>query len=289
MVTTAPTLEVRPVGASAFDEIYPLLTLFNNRKMSRSDWFHMLFGYSWWLGENRGFALYANGVAVGFLGTIFSRRIILGRPEVLCNTSSWIVRKEFRSASIMLLKPVLSLPDCTIVNLTPTATSYALFERLGFKPLESEQFLLAPYGSVNSLRGKFYTDAATLAVELSPVERDLSEQVKPNRRAVRVLLRHGKESCFLIATPNRKKGLTFAEIQYVGNPPFFWQHRLLAHAAFMSSLGAVGIAIDKRFAGDLKPRFCFRRKTRRLYRPAHERITPSVIDGVFSELMALKL
>jgi hypothetical protein len=289
MVTTAPTLEVRPVGVSSFDEIYPLLTLFKNQKMSRSDWFEMLFGYSWWPGENRGYALYANGVAVGFLGTIFSRRVIFGRPEVLCNASSWIVMREFRSASMMLLKPVLSLQDCTIVNLTPTAGSYTIFERLGFKPLESEQFLLAPYGSVNSLRGKFHTDTATLDAELSPVERNLSEQVRSNPRAVRVLLRHGKESCFLIATPNRKKRLTFAEIQYVGNPSFFWQHRLLAHAAFISSMGAVGIAIDKRFAGDLKPRFSFRRETRRSYRPAHENISPIAIDGLFSELMALKL
>lgn len=289
MVTTRTDLEVRPVGASSFDEIYPLLTLFNNEKMSRSDWYQMLFAYSWWPGNIRGYALYSDGVAVGFLGTIFSRRMILGRPEVICNTSSWIVMREFRSASIMLLKPVLSLSGCTVVNLTPTPASYTLFERLGFKPLESEQFLLAPCGSLNSLKGTVITEGAALDAELSWADRDLSDRVKSNPRAVRVLLRHGEGSCFIIATSCRKRGLTFAEIQYLSNPPFFRHHRLLAHAAFLSAIGAAGIAIDKRFAGGLSPRFAFRRPAKRLYRPSRGDILPTAIDGLFSELMALKL
>ena len=57
MVATTPALEVRTVGPGSFDEIMPLLALFNNPKMTRDAWREMLFSYSWWDGPERGFAL----------------------------------------------------------------------------------------------------------------------------------------------------------------------------------------------------------------------------------------
>ncbi len=290
MVAAPPAIEVRAVGAEAFDDVYPLLLDFKNRKMSRDDWHRMLFSYRWWPGRERGFALYAGGSAVGFMGTIFSKRRILGRDEVFCNTSCWIVRDEHRSASILLLKPVLALRDCTIVNLTPTARSYEIFSKLGFKPLESEQLFLPPLASPRSLLGgSFTSDPARVAAALDPLERELHDDLATSPRAHRILLRHANRTCYVVATLKRVKRVPLAEIHYAGDRDFFWEHRALAQLAALRTMGAAGLAIDRRFAPATLPAGTLRRPAKRLYRPAHPDTPPTAIDGLFSEMIALKI
>lgn len=289
MVTTTPTLQVRAVSAESFEDIYPLLALFNNRKMTRDDWFQMLFGYSWWAGSDRGFALYADGEAVGFLGTIFSERVILGQPQTVCNTSCWIVREKYRTASIMLLKPLLALRNCTIVNLTPTQRSYEIFQRLGFQELESEQLLLLPYGSIGSLAGLSQRMTPALNAQRAPLERAISHQLTASPNAVQIVIEHGSESCFIIATSLHVKRVPFAEIHYLSNPDFFWRHRLLAHRSLFAEMRAVGIAIDGRFAFGRMPKAVVRRPALRLFRPANQHTPATAVDGLFSELMTLKI
>ena len=70
-------IEVRPVGVEAFEDIHPLLLNFPT-KMSKEDWRWMLFTYPWSDSPHRGYAIYAEGKAVGFLGTIFSARPLAG-------------------------------------------------------------------------------------------------------------------------------------------------------------------------------------------------------------------
>ncbi|MBD5657610.1 MAG: hypothetical protein IAI50_20880, partial [Candidatus Eremiobacteraeota bacterium] len=190
MVTAPAKVEVRAVGAESFDDIYPLLLSFRNRKMSRDDWHRMLFSYPWWAGDTRGFALYADGVAVGFMGTIFSNRQIAGREETLCNASCWIVRKEYRSASILLLKPLLAMRDTTVVNLTPTVRSYEIFKKLGFKALETEQLLMAPIANPFTLPGGTYTtDPSEFEGHLSEPERAIHRGLATSPSVVHLMLR----------------------------------------------------------------------------------------------------
>src|SRR5207245_9937820 len=92
----------------------------------------------------RGYAIYADGKAVGFLGTIFSARPLAGRMERVCSLSSWIVLKEYRHASLSLVTPILNLRDCTILNPTPSPVACALFSQLAFKPLESQPRVVPP-------------------------------------------------------------------------------------------------------------------------------------------------
>ena len=90
-------IEVRPVGVEAFDDILPLLLDFPTKKMSKEDWRWMLFTYPWSDSPHRGYAIYAEGKAVGFLGTIFSARPLAGRMERVCSLSSWIVASRRES------------------------------------------------------------------------------------------------------------------------------------------------------------------------------------------------
>jgi hypothetical protein len=291
-VNAGAGVDVRPVGEADFEAIYPLLLDFDNPRMAKDDWRRMLFTYPWCTEPYRGFALFAEGQAVGFMGTVFSSRPVAGRLERFCNTSAWIVREPYRHASILLLKPLLALRDHTILQLTPNATSYQIFKKLGFKELESEQLLLPPvpagFGDLRSLSGgSFATSRESLLSQLTGEEKALYRDLAGKTSTSHVLLRRGERRCYLVATPSHRKGLVFADLQYIGDREFFWQNRLLAHAAFSRAMGAVALALDSRFASGYATPFASRRPAKRLYRPSRPEITPLMIDGLYSEWMYL--
>jgi len=285
-------IEVRPVGVEAFDDIHPLLLSFPTRKMSKEDWRWMLFTYPWSDSPHRGYAIYAEGKAVGFLGTIFSTRPLAGRMERVCNLSSWIVTKEYRHASLSLVTPIVKLRDCTILNHTPSPVAYEIFQKLGFQPLESERLIVPPLPgpaeTARALGGSIVRSREVLERELTGDERAIYRDLSSSPVAQHILLRRGGRKCYLVATPIHRKGFPFAEIQYIGDRDFFWENRILAHAALVSSTRAVGLFVDRRFAAGHRTPLAMRWPAPRLYRPTRKEITAVMIDGLYSEMMGLR-
>jgi hypothetical protein len=285
-------IEVRPVGVEAFEDIHPLLLLFPTKEMSKEDWRWTLFTYPWSDSPHRGYAIYADGKAVGFLGTIFSARPLAGRMERVCSLSSWIVLKEYRHASVSLVTPILKLRDCTILNPTPSPVAYEIFSKLGFKPLESERLIVPPLPGIaeaaRALSGSIVQSREILESELAGEERTIYRDLSSSPVARHVLLRRGERKCYVVATPVQRKGIPFAEIQYIGDLDFFWEHRILAHAALLRSTRAVGLWVDSRFAGERRTPLALRWPAPRLYRPTRKEITPEMIDGLYSEMMGLR-
>ncbi len=278
------------MGVDSFEEIYPLLAAFGG-DVAREDWQLMLFTYPWADGPYRGYAIYADGRAVGFLGTIFSRRKVAGREERFCNFSSWIVEKEYRGASVMLMRPLVAeLPDCTIVGHTPVPVTVAVFTRLGFQHLESEELILPPLpGAAEALRalgGSFTLSPQRIQSELDGDERVIHRDLSYTR-VRHVLLRRGGRRCYLVARLGRRKRLRVAELLYIGDLEFFWENRILAQAALFAAMGAVAISVDRRFADGFRIPRAIRRPRPRIYRPSRADILPVAIDGLYSELLML--
>jgi hypothetical protein len=285
-------IEVRPVGVEAFEDIHPLLLLFPTKEMSKEDWRWTLFTYPWSDSPHRGYAIYADGKAVGFLGTIFSARPLAGRMERVCSLSSWIVLKEYRHASLSLVTPILKLRDCTILNPTPSPVAYEIFSKLGFQPLESERLIVPPLPGIaeaaRALSGSIVQSREILESELAGEERTIYSDLSSSPVAQHVLLRRGERKCYVVATPVQRRGIPFAEIQYIGDLDFFWEHRILAHAALLRSTRAMGLWVDSRFAGGRRTPLALRWPAPRLYRPTRKEITPEMIDGLYSEMMGLR-
>lgn len=286
--------EVRSVGPGAFEELYPLLARLPNRAMSKEDWRWLLFGYPWGAGRHRGWALYADGAAVGFIGAVFSERSILGRAEKFCNPSSWIVLEPYRYAAALLLRPILALRDHTIVSLWLSLAAHGVFARFGFRTLESEQFVLPPIPrpaeSLRALRGSFTLEADEIRAGLAGEERTLHHDMSSSPVARHVLLERGARRCYVVAVPCRKWGVPYADVQYISDREFFWEHRILAHAALVRAMGIAGLAlaVDRRFLVGRAPPLAQRMKMLRLYRPTRDEISPLMIDGLYSELMGLR-
>jgi len=262
--------------------------------MSKADWRWLLFEYPWAASPPRGWALYADGKAVGFIGAVFSARPLLGRVEKFCNSSSWIVLDEYRYASALLLKPILALKDHTVLSLSLSPAAYKVSFALGLRPLESEQLVLPPIPrpgeAIRALRGSFTLAPEEIRAELTGAERTMHEDMCSSPVARHVLLRRGDRQCYLVATPCRKWGFPYADVHYVGSREFFWEHRIMAQAALVLAMGIAGltVAIDRRFLLGRPPPLARRMKVMRLYRPAHDDITPMMIDGRYSESMGLR-
>ena len=284
-------IELRRVGVDSFEEVYPLLASFDGGGLPKEDWRLMLFDYPWADGPCRGYGLYDGGTVVGFLGTIFSRRRILGREERVCNFSSWIVKDEYRGSSVMMMRPLVAeLPEYTIVGHTPIPTTVAVFSRLGFQTLESEELVLPPIPSpleaMRAVRGSFTCSADTIQNELCDEERVFHRNLS-YARARHVLLRRGDRRCYLVARLGHRKRMRVAELLYIGDRGFFWENRILAQVAFTVTMGAVAISVDRRFAEGFSVPFALRRPKPRIYRPSRPDIPPVEIDGLYSELVML--
>ena len=164
----------------------------------------MLFSAPWSDNPQRGFALYADGKAVGFIGTIFSKRRIAGRVEPVCSLSSWIMLPDYRSEVLKLLMPILKLRDHNILNPTPSPVAYGIFSQLGFVPLESERLILPPLPDPRH-RGDARPDRSpprrpTSRRQLTGEEAALYRDHSWCAAARHVLLRRGERRCYVVAT-----------------------------------------------------------------------------------------
>jgi len=281
--------EVRAVGAEAFAEIYPLLRQFPTKQMGEPDWRRMLFSTPWSDNPQRGYALYADGRAVGFIATIFSNRNIAGHVERVCSLSSWIMEPDHRSEVLKLLMPILKLRDHSILNPTPSPAAHGIFSQLGFVPFETERLILSPIpDGARALSGSFTTSKEDLEKNLTGEEATIYAHHAWCAAARHLLLRRGDRECYVVATAMHKKGIPFAEIQYVSDWDLFWKLRLLAHAALFPGTRAIALFVDRRFAGERRPLLSVVRRCPRLYRPAHKGLEPRMIDGLYSEMMNLK-
>jgi hypothetical protein len=193
---------------------------------------------------------------------------------------------------MLLVTPIIRLRDCTILNPTPSKVAYDIFHKLKFLPLESERLILPPVPGLleasRALRGSILKERADIERELDGDERAIYDDHAACVVAKHVLLRRDGRQCYVIATPVHKRGVPFAEVQHISDPDFFWEHRMLAHAALFPSTGAVALWVDKRFVGSRRPPVAVRWPAPRLYRPTRKEITPEMIDGLYSELVSLR-
>ena len=81
---------------------------------------------------------------VGFVSTILSERMIRGETVRLCNTSSWIVKREYRAHSLALHAKVIADKSVTVTNLSPTLQVLKLLEKLGFTLMDKSERIILP-------------------------------------------------------------------------------------------------------------------------------------------------
>jgi hypothetical protein len=286
---------VQAATPAMFEDIHRLFVGFANPRMRKDDWRRMLFQYPWPVeGDARGYVLLDDARPVGCIGTIFSTQELNGKPEPVCNLSSWIMADSHRSKWMDLLAPVLRLRSHTVTCTTPSPTTYRLFIKLGYRVLEDRVLLLPPLATPRELAGlrgaSVSTDADEVRAALAGEELRRFDDHRGSLGA-HILLRRDGRCCWATATVMHFKRIRFALVHHISDRQLFWECLPLAKWGFLKALKAPALAVDARFAeGRRVPLVVtWRLSQRRLYRPLHEGITPALVDGLYTELMGLRM
>ena len=295
--------------------IYPLLEKFENPDFSKDRW-RKLFCKYWESGEdNIGYVMTDRDLVVGFIGTIFSARIIHGKQEKICNLSSWIVLPEYRSLSLLLFNDILKNKEISITSFTSIPAAVKILSRLGFITLDTCYYWY---------RNNLLTDKNKIQHTADPMkfEKLLSaEQLKIYHdhlpfNASHYVFTDNNDSCYIIFRVKNASLRTLISNRLINYLDFILRKTLgvdylghntkVAHAMYISNtvfmnkfisginkviakeLKVSGITMDARFCGSRKKLFRYRSCPRiSLYRSMN--LTPSQLDSIYSELFILDM
>ncbi len=281
-----------------FDAIYPLLQELNPR-VSQERW-RLLVDYRWRSADDpMGYVLVERQNIVGFIGTLFSRRIIDGKDVRLCNTTNWVVKEEFRAESLSLFMAVLKLRDCTITNLTSSMKVSALMIKLGFKHLERTERLLFPVPVLPGLTGRgrpvFVSDHGAIAETLRGTDLQIFRDHSGWDCGHLVVQTRGgggegaDEYCYLVfkTRPRRVLGrdIPLCHIHYISNLRLFLRYLSGIRLYFFKTFRSWVLVVDDRLIGHRPVAFS---KVHRLRAPRYFRsdvLAAEQIDNLYTELV----
>lgn len=162
---------------------------------------------------------------VGFLGLLFTQRMLEGSPQKFCELHSWYVEEEFRNESMRLLLPVLSMRNTTLLNYTPTQSVYDISLKFGFEDLETKLLLAYPIPSIRSLDFRHSVSSAKheISAQLSGESKVIfNDHIDIPCMHLLVRRRGTDRTCYLILKTLRRRWFEpFGRVLYVSDRQFF--------------------------------------------------------------------
>jgi hypothetical protein len=286
-------MEIREVHQDMVDAVKAFLA--NREEMRDSNNWNGLFNYTWKPeGLPYGYAIFEEDRMIGFLGTIFSERLVEGKTQICCNTTCWFVEPEFRSQmqALRLFAPILKMKDLLITNMTPSDDAVKICERFGYKPLDPDQIVVPvlpvwTFGGKKNLLVTFDPDAIAghLGAEEQRIFQDHSGLAC--KHFLIKELRSG-EHCYGIATTSplnklRRWGGQWLNLCYLSDANVFRRNyphlrfKLLREGRFFL------LRYDARLLPGRLSRFEMRSEKVRQYRSAEP--LSWTIDNLYSELV----
>lgn len=290
--TDKPT--VRPATRDDIEPICQLLDEgFDNDQVAPGDW-RQLFSYDWIDDKPKlGFVLTLGPQIVGFLGTIYSQRLLGGREMALvCNLSSWYVRPEYRGWGSFLLAAALKDKSTTYTALTPGPETRAMLDGLGFARLEKRRFFfpLLNLGTLTRSRLHFEYDHRRLRSLLSDTDRPIFDD-HGSFDLLHLVVRDHKDYAYLVVKRRviRAKGLIgipVSELLYCSDPTFLVAHFERIKLAVLKRQRAVLFVAHERFVPATVQSLRKARFDRYRSSPIY---TESDLDLLYSELVLLPI
>jgi len=97
-----------------------------------------------------------NNNVVGFMGTIFSKKIHDNEEHVYCNIHSWIVDRVYRINSFLLLTPLLK-KKIILTAFTPVTSLVGMLEKFGFKKININYKIICYFNLLSPKKNNDYT------------------------------------------------------------------------------------------------------------------------------------
>lgn len=241
------SVQVTKVGPEAFAQVHREILHTLDARLSVSQW-ERLFQWPWPNPEDHvGIVMTGDsGQILAFVGLLFSRQTIQGRPELVCNLSSWVARDGYGASSLALLTPLLRRPDLTITNLTPTPAVNQIFRRLGFDTLETHTRVFLPFRSLSPIRYRVHSGADAADAVLSEAERRVRNDHRGCGEHLIVEGRRGR--CLVLHTMGRRRRLRTARVHHLSDPDVFVDALPSLHRHLLGR-GVPLIECDERLVG----------------------------------------
>jgi hypothetical protein len=207
-----------------FERVLPLLSEFNNQTLTKDDW-AKLFKHSWKTEEtHHGLILEdEEGIAVGFLGLLFSERTINNKQYKFCNMTAWIVKNDYRNFSLALLFQAMSQTDYIYTNLTPNRALWKILRRLDFVCVDEFFRITLPLPHFFAWKYGFTSDIKQIMLIADDDER----QALADHSAFKInayMLFSDNKHCLVIAKKTYKKRVPVAQTLFVGNKTLFTKY-----------------------------------------------------------------
>jgi hypothetical protein len=278
---------VRPAVAGDAGAVLPLLREFRNPYVGDDRW-RLLFADPFGSGEPAcGTVMLDGETPVGFLGALYSRRVLAGRERRICNLTSWIVREPYRGRSLFMLLPLLKEPDTTVVDLTPSAEVSGLLRRAGFRDLETGRRILLPRApSGPRCRIRVDGDDPGRTPEEERIRRD---HAFGGCRTAAVETEDGRCFCVISAMTRRKKPFRLGVVHHLGDPAVFGRCSGRAVAGLCLKLRVTSLFVDERLLRGTPVPGSLRQELDRPRLFRSEGLAPADIDGLYSEFPLLNI
>ena len=275
-----------------FHGTYPLFAEFNNHNLTRNDW-QQLFNNCFESDEGFcGYLMEYNGDIVGYIGLIFSKRIIGGIEKKFCNITGFVVKKEFRSKSLLLLFPVLQMTEHVLSSFSPSPTAHTILKKFGFNELESIVHISLPV--INPF--KLFFNKPLILSHIKNIQNELLSFERLNKiftdhlkfKCKHLLIKTSTGFCYIVYTKVRRKKIPMAQLHFISNPQVFTDYLDAIKIFLIKTHGIFIILIDSRFTTK-RPSFSieFKLPIPRLFKS--KSLSTREVDGLYSEFIALNL
>ncbi|MHA1537388.1 MAG: GNAT family N-acetyltransferase [Alphaproteobacteria bacterium] len=289
---------IRPALDSDIEPICTLLHEKMNSKFPRQRW-RRLMDYAWMEDKpDFGRVVEDGGRILGFVGMVYSDRLIAGRSERFVSISSWFLDKSLRGRGLGagLMAAATDDPRITYTNVTSSDRVLAIVEAVGYRVLDADRYLWrrAPGSDtgrpISSLACEW--DAGAIRARLDPADRRLIDDhadlpVRP------VLVEAGDRRALMFFSVKRKgEDVTYFDLLHTGDAALLAEHGQ-ALADTILPRGAAVLAADCRFvagaprggapAGAVREALPVARYFKSI------RLAPAHIDLLYSELQLLDL
>lgn len=285
---------IREARGEDFSRVYPLLLEFKNPHLTEEHWRQLFVDHSGLQNDRYGWVLVDGDDVVGFVSTIFSERTVRGEKVRLRNTSSWIVKHEYRAHSLALHAKVVADKSVAVTNLSPTPQVLKLLAKLGFTLMDKSERIILPVLTPRALtdRCEILTDPAAVesALEGDRLRFFRDHQLPYNRH---VLLRSSAGDCYVMMNRSPKEvagrlRLPFGRVHHIGAPEVFVRHLEKLAVRVAASLKVVGMIVDDRMLRGAVPWHSFLRPggvRKAAFRS--DKLTANDIDGLYTEAVLL--
>jgi acetoacetyl-CoA synthetase len=287
-------LIIREARSEDFERVYPLLLEFKNPHLTKEHWRQLFVDHSGLQNDHFGWVLVDGDDVVGFVSTIFSERTIGCETMRLCNTSSWIVKPQYRAHSLALHAKVIADKSVAVTNLSPTPQVLNLLEKMGFTLMDKSERIILPVVTTQTFidRCEIITEARAVEGALEGERlRFFSDHQLPHNH--HVLLRAAEGDCYVMMNRTLKtiRGnlrFPFARVHHIGAPDIFVRHLEKLAVRVAASLKVVAMIVDDRMLKGAAPWHSFmRRGGERKAAFRSERLVAEDIDGLYTEAVLL--